>query len=779
MKLLLKLSALFIALLVAAVVIVVTVVDPNDYKQQIQEQAKKQLNRELLIEGDLSWSLYPVLGFNIGKTELYNPETFSEKIMLAVDQGAISINVLPLLSGQVEIGEVILDGVKVNLITNADGTTNLDNLGSSQQSEKTDEQAADQNEATKEDDSSSQLSDLQLSGVSITNTELQVINHLNNTQQHLQIKSFNIGEFAFNKRTPISLTSSFSDKQLSTDVELKTELFINKSLTELNLHGLQINSQLTTQALPDTQINSALSGELLYQLKAKNLAFKQFKLQQTFSGKALNGDINLSADNIKLDKLQELTIDKLTLLSELTGELTQHNQVNTNLQSQISADLNKQTAQINGFKLNKQIKGQDLNADIKLTLQALDVQDFKKVLIKQLNLTADAKGEQLPSKAIKAQFNSDVSYDLDTQKLSLSALKMQLDKLKLDGSLTVVNAKVPQVRYQLAANVWDLNPYLPKQQAAQSDAASSPETQTEQEPDLSILNNLDIKGDLSLSGLLYQDIKIGKITQRLIVKNGKAQLAPMTANLYGGNLNMNAWLDDAKGKNQYSSNIKVKTVQMMPLLKDAAKIDILSGTANFNVQANGQGLIASKIQKQIKAKGDFKISDGEIYGINIPKEIRLMKAKLTGKTLPVDKQVKKTDFASLIGQFTVSDGIANNQKLLMLSPVMRLDGAGKSDTIKQSIDYKLGVTPLDKSDEKTDYLDLSGVTIPLLITGTYTKPKFNLDTDGAVKAQIKANKKALKKKAQKALQDKIQGGSNQDLKEEAKKLESQFKSFFK
>lgn len=779
MKLFLKLSALFITITIAIVITIVAVVDPNDYKQQIQDQVSKNLNRELSIAGELSWSLYPILGIKIGETELYNPPAFSEKVMLSVQESALSIQVLPLLSGKIEVGQIILDGVNINLITNADGVSNLDDLGPIKQTEQ-----AQQQEQTPEDSTESsqplQLSSLKLSGISITNTHLAIIDHSKKEQQKLTIDSFSVGEFAFDKPTPISLTSHFKNNQLDTSVQLDTELLINKALTKLTLHGFKLNSKLISQALLGTEINSELRSELIYQLDKQNLAINQFKLHHQLTGELINGDIHINVDNIEVTEQQKLTLNKLSLLTELSGSALQGNKVKASLNSQLTADIKNQSVNISQFDFDKQVTGKDIDADIKLSLQGLNVKEFKQIIIKQLALNAVLKSEQLPGKKLDAVINSDVSYDLAKQKLSLSALDMQLNKFKLGGKLSVVNSEIPQIRYSLKGNVWDVNPYLASKQQQPQTVATAPDSPSEeQQPDLSILKQFDINGDLTLDGLLYEDIKIGRIFKRVIVKNGKAQLKPLNANLYGGNLSMNASIDEAKGKNRYNSTTKVNKVQIMPLLKDAAKIDILSGTANFNINAKGSGLIPSQIQKQLQAKGDFKITDGELYGVNIPKEIRLFKAKLTGKKLPADKQVKKTDFASLIGQFTLSDGIANNQKLVMLSPVMRLDGTGQSDTIKQTINYKLGVTPLDKSDENTDYLDLSGVTIPLVITGTYTEPKFKLDTDGAVKAQIKANKKKLKKKAQKVLEDKIKDSSNEQLKEEAKKLEDQFKSLFR
>ena len=317
-----------------------------------------------------------------------------------------------------------------------------------------------------------------------------------------------------------------------------------------------------------------------------------------------------------------------------------------------------------------------------------------------------------------------------------------------------------------------------EQEAVTPVIVQTEETTEQVEPDLSILKQLDIKGDFSLEGLLYEDIKIGKITNTLIVKNGQASIKQLTINLYDGSLYLDAWVNEANGKNKYQATTKIKDLTLLPLLKDAAKLEILSGKANFDLVANGQGLTAAKIQQGVNAKGSFKIVDGEVYGINLSEKVRVFKAKLKGQTLTEDKRVKKTDFASLSGDFTVAKGIVNNQKLLMLSPVIRLDGTGLADTLKQTLDYKLGITPLSKTTEETSYADLGCISIPLLISGPFADPSINLDTESALKAELEAKKQALKDKAAAELkrqQEKLKEKSADEIKD---KLKDQLKKLF-
>ena len=778
MKLFLKFAAALIVLLILTVVVVINVVDPNDYKQQIQEQVKTNINRDAVIAGDLDWSLYPLLGLKSGQVTLYNNPEFEEKTFLNVQSASISINVLPLFSGQIEIGEIMLDGVEFNLITNKDGSSNLDNL-QAENTEVVAETTKEETPATEEEQSTEavDLSKFVLSGITLTNAQLQIIDHQTSENQKVAIKSMVLSEFAFDKKSHFSLTSSFKNEQVDADIALEADIFIDSALSNIELTNLTIESEVLSDALADSTLNTTFTSGLTYQMDTKQLDIKAITINNKFTGSFLDGDIYINSSDIHITNHNELELGKLTLTSSLSGSALSNNKLNTNLQTNLAADIQKQTAKIDLFELKNTIDGKDLQGDLNLSFKEMNVSDFEKILIKQFKLVSELNVPAVSKDKINSTIESEISYDLAKQKLSIDSLQSTINDIELGGKLSFIQQTVPVIRYSLKGNVWDLNPYLTKKTEQNGGATTTDKDQqvTETEPDLSILKELDIKGDLTITGLLYEDIRIGKITNNLTVKNGKATLSPLNAQLYNGSLNIDAWVDEKGGQNQYKATTSIKNVMLLDLLKDAAKVDLLSGTANFNLVADGKGLTATKIQQGVNAKGDFKILNGELYGINLSHEIRVLKAKIKGKTLAPDKLVKKTDFASLIGEFTLQDGIANNQKLLMSSPVIRLDGAGTANTITEALNYKLGVTPLSKAGEETDFLDLDGVTIPLLIKGTFSKPSFNLDTEAALKEKIEAGKKALQEKAKDAI---LGNKSSDELKEEAKDLKDKLKSFF-
>lgn len=62
---------LFIAIPVVAVIgallALVLLVNPNQFKPLIVEQAKAQTGLDLVIEGDIGWQFFPAIGLEIGK----------------------------------------------------------------------------------------------------------------------------------------------------------------------------------------------------------------------------------------------------------------------------------------------------------------------------------------------------------------------------------------------------------------------------------------------------------------------------------------------------------------------------------------------------------------------------------------------------------------------------------------------------------------------------------------------------------------------------------------
>jgi len=135
MKKLFLILAAPIAVVAMAAIALVTLVNPNQFKPLITEQVAKQTGLELVIEGDIEWQFFPSIGFSLGKTELKNPQGFSQENLFKVESVGIDISVMPLLDKVLQIGDVRLDGAEFHLETRKDGQKNIDALTQQQKAQ--------------------------------------------------------------------------------------------------------------------------------------------------------------------------------------------------------------------------------------------------------------------------------------------------------------------------------------------------------------------------------------------------------------------------------------------------------------------------------------------------------------------------------------------------------------------------------------------------------------------------------------------------------------------
>jgi len=123
-----------VILFAGALAFIAATFDPNDYKSQVTDLVKEKTRRTLSIEGDISLTLFPRLGVQLGKTRL--SEFNGDKEFAGLEQMRVSLALLPLLSKQVVVDQIQLSGLRVNLVKHGDGTTNFADLIGADQAER-------------------------------------------------------------------------------------------------------------------------------------------------------------------------------------------------------------------------------------------------------------------------------------------------------------------------------------------------------------------------------------------------------------------------------------------------------------------------------------------------------------------------------------------------------------------------------------------------------------------------------------------------------------------
>ncbi|MEO1875031.1 MAG: AsmA family protein, partial [Cobetia sp.] len=114
---------------VAGVIYVTTFLDPNDLKPRLVKAVKDQAGLELALNGPLDWSFYPRLGVSVEDAEAWLPEQERDQSPFAsFTRAEVGVSFTPLLSGEVEVEGVFLDGLKLALERDAQGRGNWESL---------------------------------------------------------------------------------------------------------------------------------------------------------------------------------------------------------------------------------------------------------------------------------------------------------------------------------------------------------------------------------------------------------------------------------------------------------------------------------------------------------------------------------------------------------------------------------------------------------------------------------------------------------------------------
>jgi AsmA protein len=132
------LVATAVAVAMFAAIAFVLVFDPNDYKDKISEGVREATGRELVIEGDLEFSLFPWLAIEVGRTQLGNAPGFDDTPFASFESARLSVRMLPLLlRREVMVGTAALDSLRVNLQVRKDGTGNWEDFGEASEADET------------------------------------------------------------------------------------------------------------------------------------------------------------------------------------------------------------------------------------------------------------------------------------------------------------------------------------------------------------------------------------------------------------------------------------------------------------------------------------------------------------------------------------------------------------------------------------------------------------------------------------------------------------------
>lgn len=96
----------------------------NIWRGPIERAATAALGRDVRIRGDIHLSIYPDIGLRLSDVSVANPPGAQDPQMINAGSIVVGAQIVPLLSGRLEVTQLTLQDAKIDLETGLDGTTN-------------------------------------------------------------------------------------------------------------------------------------------------------------------------------------------------------------------------------------------------------------------------------------------------------------------------------------------------------------------------------------------------------------------------------------------------------------------------------------------------------------------------------------------------------------------------------------------------------------------------------------------------------------------------------
>lgn len=693
--------------------------NPNHYKAQIQNLVKEKANIELNIQGDISWTFYPWLGISIQNTSASSVET-PEKPFAIVKELDLSVKLMPLFKGQIQMNDINIDGVVIDLEKNQQGKTNWDKVGqtASTDTSQTTNTPTQQQEPAGEPTANGKI-DLDVKSVTINNTkiiykDLQAKQDYTINDVHLSTGTIRIGE-----PVTIKLGANLKSAQpkLDTVINMQGQLVYDLDAERYQVNGLDLTSDVSGDMFNGKTAKIAAKGDLVADLKANTAAWNK---------------LNLTVDNL-----------------HLTGSINA-----TNITGNTPA-----------------IKG---------TLTA-DTFNLRNVL--------NNIGVDLPDMADKSaltQVGFSTSLAGSTKAITLNDLKLKLDHTNLTGSVAVTDLAKQAIKVQLKGDAINVDNYLPPeankapQTTQKTTTTGTGKTVTVNQPvwsndplfDPASLRGLNIDADLSFDQLIVKKLPWQGFGAKLTARNGVINLQNLGGKLFTGTVNL-------KGTVNASTNTPQITIQPainnIPIEKVLANQEIknipMKGILNLNGNLRTTGLSEATLVKGLNGTANFVVNDGVLVGENFEYQVCRAVALVRKQTLTSQFNRTETKFNQLKGSLNFTNGVANNQDLIISVAGFETKGKGTFSLPTMMVDYHITVALKGEQDISGDPAckvnsDVADIPFPLQCKGSVLAGGglCGIDTGAIGQLALEVGKNKAKEEINKAL-DKEKDKLNEKLKE--------------
>jgi len=753
-----------LVLFVAAAVLVATF-DANRYKALAIDWMKSEHQRTLAIDGPIELSFFPQLALKVSKVRLSErgrPEEFA-----AIDEAALAVRLLPLLSKEVVIGNVSARGVRAVYLRDAKGVRNIDDLVSA---------GAAPAAGAGSSDAPSSGARFDVSSVRLEDVRLRVRDQMADLAGDIVVVSLTTGRLANRAESPVTLraTAQLTRPQparLTLDGHTTLALDLDKNALALSDMALDV----TGEGADVKALALSIEGALAWEGGALRAGPLKTALKSATLGPMALGPSTLVVKRLLFDPhARRIELEALALA--LSGQQAQQ-------PFQLSLDWPQLAVD------PKQIKGSALSGRVKMSGQTALEGEFRSAAptgsfdaLGVPNLQLKLAGSAGPRK-VDGTANADLMLhpgrgaaaidrlvvratlsepDLKPVQLAVqgtAGFESKTARWKVDGSLNANRfesngqaafaGSVPNVKAAARFDSLDLNTLLASdgKAAPASGMATAPSDTPVRFDGLKAVNG---QFAFDAGALAVRQYRVADARLTATLDNGTLRITRLTGRAWNGSFEASGSAD--ADSRRVAVKLDATGVDVNALLKNVADKDLLEGTGRVAADLASNGATMGALRSNLAGSAAVQLRDGAIKGINLARVFRQAQAALSMKQDAVARAsaVEKTDFSELRASARIADGVAHSDDLDVKSPFLRIGGAGRFDIGRGTVDYTARATVTDTAVGQggAGLEALRGITVPVVLSGPFDAIQWTIEWSGVAAAAVE---KKLKDKLNQVL----------------------------
>lgn len=332
----------------------------------------------------------------------------------------------------------------------------------------------------------------------------------------------------------------------------------------------------------------------------------------------------------------------------------------------------------------------------------------------------------------------------------LEKLEGSLGQTNATGNLTLRDFSAPKVSFALAADKiiaaeWQQmmvgGPGLPGRAASRGGwnlipaaHAARPTPQGE-----SLLARMTGSGTLRAGTILYDQLVFTNARSSVSLDHGRIRLAPITADLYGGQHSGAIEIDARVTPVLYTVDSRLDRVDANKLLSSVSSVkETLFGLllANANTRFTASSAASSAdIARSLNGKLDLNLKNGKLTKMDL-----LYQLASIGKFLGSGQRMRSyTNVIAMTGDFDVNNGVARTDNLKATLDVGTMAATGSVNLADQRLDLRMTAVLTKAFSDEVGSTGVGGylttalsnskgeLVVPIVITGTFDKPHFAPD----------------------------------------------------